>query len=215
MSPLLHDRILTRPQRAPEDSAALARRTRRVSLLKKALPVAGALLLVVLAMAPNWHGPQNGRVSYHVTPNAGPAPASKLQDASYHGTDQHGQPYTLTAATAVQQDADNVVLTTPMGDITLTSGAWLMLKSDSGLYHQKEGLLGLTGNVMLYRNDGTTMSAPVAQIDLHAGSASSSDPVQAQGPFGTLDAAGGFTLINRGAQVTFTGPATLTLMQAQ
>ncbi len=97
----------------------------------------------------------------------------------------------------------------------MKSGAWLELRSDTGLFHQKSDKLGLTGNVTLYRNDGSTMNVAHADIDLHAGTAMSSSPVQAQGPFGTLTAANGFLLTNRGADITFNGPATLTLTQVQ
>ncbi|MBB5372361.1 LPS export ABC transporter periplasmic protein LptC [Acidocella aromatica] len=203
-------------RRDAENPAKLTRHHSRVSLLKKLLPAAAALLLVALALAPYWRsGPDADRVSYHVQANGGSTPASRLLGAKYHGTDQNGQPFTVTADTAVEQDGDNVALTNPAGDITLKSGAWLMLKADTGLYQQQADTLALSGNVTLYRNDGTTMTAPHAVIDLRAGSASSSDPVQVQGPFGTLNAANGFSLTGNGAQVTFIGPATLTLMQAQ
>jgi len=39
--------------------------------------------------------------------------------------------------------------------------------------------------------------------------------VQVQGPFGTLNAANGFVLTNRGTDITFNGPAAMTLTQAQ
>jgi lipopolysaccharide export system protein LptC len=43
----------------------------------------------------------------------------------------------------------------------------------------------------------------------------SAAPVQVQGPFGTLTATNGFLLLDRGADIMFNGPATLTLIQAQ
>jgi hypothetical protein len=39
-------------------------------------------------------------------------------------------------------------------------------------------------------------------------------PVQVQGPFGTLTAANGFVLTDRGRDILFKGPASLTLTQA-
>jgi lipopolysaccharide export system protein LptC len=89
-----------------------------------------------------------------------------------------------------------------------------MLKSDTGLFDQKSQVLGLNGNVTLYRNDGTMMTGPDAKIDLKQGSATSTSPVQAEGPFGTLNATGGYTISNRGEDVVFNGPATLVLSQA-
>ncbi len=71
-----------------------------------------------------------------------------MQGAQYHGTDQQGQPFTVTAENADQKTADLLALTSPVGDITLKSGAWLQLKSDTGMFHQKSQQLGLTGHVI-------------------------------------------------------------------
>jgi lipopolysaccharide export system protein LptC len=217
MSPAARERILDGLRRRnPEVIASIARRSITVSALKKTLPVAAAVLLLALALAPSWRaGPDANRVTYHVQNAAAAAAASRMQGAQYHGTDQQGQPFTITANNADEQNSDTVALTAPIGDITLKSGAWLMLKSDAGLFHQKLDRLGLTGNVTLYRNDGTTMNVNKADIDLHAGSAQSTSPVQVQGPFGTLTASNGFVLLDRGADIIFNGPAAMTLIQAQ
>jgi lipopolysaccharide export system protein LptC len=200
-------------RRSPEMIARFAHRNRSVSIAKRLLPLAAVVLLAALAAAPTLReGPGANRVSSHV--QSGVATASRLQGAKYHGVDQHGQPFTLTADTANQLDADRVALRQPAGDITLKSGAWLELRSDNGLFHQKTQELGLLGNVTLYRNDGTTMMADTADIDLKQGNASSASPVQVQGPFGTLNATHGFSLTDRGADVVFHGPATLVLAQA-
>ncbi len=203
-------------RRNPEMIASIARRSLTVTTLKKLLPVAAVLLLLALALAPSWRaGPDANRVSYHVQNTTAQSAASHMQGAQYRGTDEQGQPYTLTADSADEQADGNVLLKAPIGDLTLKSGAWLLLKSDTGLFHQKTDTLGLTGNVTLYRNDGTTMTVGHVHIDLHAGNASSTDPVQVQGPFGTLNAANGFVLTNRGTDITFNGPAAMTLTQAQ
>jgi lipopolysaccharide export system protein LptC len=206
------DEIRRQRKEAP---ANLARRSLRVMLLKRALPAAALLLLAALAVAPSWQlGPEANRVTYHVSQSTD-SQASRMQGATYHGRDQQGQPYTVTANSAVQQGADNVALTAPQGDITLKSGAWLMLKSATGNYHQKSDKLDLNGGVTLYRNDGTVVSTNRSAIDLRGGDASSTDPVQVTGPFGTLNAQNGFTLTGKGSEITFHGPATLTLTQAQ
>jgi hypothetical protein len=43
------------------------------------------------------------------------------------------------------------------------------------------------------------------------GAAAGADPVHAEGPFGTLEARGGFTLLDKGATIQFAGPAHLVL----
>lgn len=202
-------------QRRPNEAiASIARRSQTVAWLKKLLPVTAVLLLVALAVAPNLRlGPATDRVIYHTQADARAAASSSMENAQYHGVDQQGQPFTLTANKANERGSDDVLLASPEGDITLTSGAWMMLRSDTGVFNQKSQILALDGNVTLYRNDGMTMTAPRAAIDLHNGSASSAAPVAAQGPFGTLNAANGFTLTGRGTDVIFKGPVSLTLDQ--
>jgi lipopolysaccharide export system protein LptC len=216
MSPVTRERMLDGLRRRnPELLAAIARRSMTVGVVKKILPLAAVALLVALAAIPGLRaGPDGNRVTYRVQHMPDGSTASRMQDASYHGVDAQGEPFTLTA-NAADEHGNDIALKSPEGDISLKSGAWLMLKSQHGLYHQKDQQLGLTGDVTLYRNDGTTMKSATAQIDLQKGNAASTAPVQVQGPFGTLEAANGFTLSNRGTEITFNGPATLTLTQAQ
>jgi lipopolysaccharide export system protein LptC len=200
-------------RRSPDMINGTARRSRAVGIFKTLLPAAAVLILIALAIAPGLRaGPGADRVTYKVG-NAPQSSGSHMENAQYKGLDQHGQPFTLSANAANDQGTDDVALAGPQGDISLSTGAWLMLKSDAGLFNQKLQTLGLKGNVTLYRNDGTMMTAPDAKIDLKQGNANSASPVQAAGPFGTLNAAGGFNLSDRGADVVFNGPATLTLNQ--
>ena len=202
-------------QKKPSVRVDLARRSWRVTLLKRVFPAVAVLLLIALALAPSWRsGPGANRVTYHLSTNQAGA-TSSMQGATYHGRDQQGQPYVLTAVGVVQKNTDLATLTSPQGSITLKSGAWLMLKSATGAYHQKTDLLDLSGDVTLYRNDGTIMTTSRAQINLHTNSAMGTAPVQVSGPFGVLQAQNGFTLADQGDQIMFHGPATLVLNQAQ
>lgn len=209
--------VLQNLRRQSQESAAdFVRRSQKVSLAKRLLPAAGLLLLVALVAAPELRsGPDANRVAYHIDPSAADTPASRMLGAKYHGTDLQGQPYTVTADTAVELGPDNVILAAPMGDITLKSGAWMMLKAANGVYRPRSGTLELKNGVTLYRNDGTILTAPDMVIDMRAGTAETNAPTAVQGPFGTLNARNGFILLNRGASITFKGPATLVLTQGQ
>ncbi len=136
--------------------------------------------------------------------------AATLTDAHYRGVDQQGRPYTLTAATAQQVGPERINLTTPKGDITLANGTWLMLQAKDGVFLQHSNQLDLSRNVILYRDDGTTVTTNSASIDLKNGAAAGAEPTHAEGPFGTLDAQG-FTITDKGAAVQFAGPAHLVL----
>jgi lipopolysaccharide export system protein LptC len=150
-------------------------------------------------------------VSYHLaTGGLDAADQGSMTKAHYEGIDDTGRPYTMTADEAVQTDADTVLLTKPAGDITMKSGAWVMVQSLNGVYHAKAQHLDLSNHVVLYRDDGTTVRTSKAYVDLKAGTASGHQLVNADGPFGTLDAHG-FAITDRGSRLHFTGPAKLVL----
>lgn len=57
------------------------------------------------------------------------------------------------------------------------------------------------------------MTTSKAAINLQSSDAHGTEPTDLQGPFGTLHADNGFIMANRGADITFNGPATLNLTQ--
>ncbi|MGH7122580.1 MAG: LPS export ABC transporter periplasmic protein LptC [Acetobacteraceae bacterium] len=190
--------------------ASLARRRRAVTWAKRLLPLAGLALLASITLWPDFDGGAVGeRVRFDLSADL-PGGGGKLVDARYSSVSRQGEPYTVTAAQAVQVAPDRVNLTQPKGDITLQSGSWLMLSGRRGVYGPKSRELDLSGDVTLYRDDGTTLRTSSATIDLAEAAAASGVPVSAEGPFGTLDATG-FSLLDGGAVIQFVGPARLVL----
>ncbi|WP_419760089.1 LPS export ABC transporter periplasmic protein LptC [Acidisoma sp.] len=192
-------------------ASALSRRRFYVACVKRLLPLGALMLLSLVILWPEISRHNPARVTYHVaTGSMGGTDQGSMTKAHYEGVDQSGLPYTMTADQAVQTDADTVQLTGPAGDMTMKSGSWLMVQSRNGIYHAHAQHLDLSNHVVLYRDDGTTVRTSKANIDLKAGTASGHEVVNADGPFGTLDAHG-FTIIDRGARLHFTGPAKLVL----
>ncbi|MGH7082828.1 MAG: LPS export ABC transporter periplasmic protein LptC [Acetobacteraceae bacterium] len=196
-------------RRTVPSPASLARRRWRITWAKRLLPLLGLALLASITLWPDLDGGAGERVSFHVPANATEG-GGKLIDAEYNSVNQHGEPYTVTAAKAVQAAPDRVNLAQPKGDITLQSGSWVLLEAKQGVYGPKSRELDLSGDVTLYRDDGTTLRSSSATVDLGQGAAASGVPVSAEGPFGTLDATG-FSLFDGGAVIQFYGPARLIL----
>ncbi len=195
--------------RVPPAPRRIARRRLLITLTKWLLPLTAMALLASIAL---WPEIQDAATQSRLRLNhvSGEVDGGKLLDARYNGVDEKGRPYTLTAATAWQITADQVGLTMPKADITLQNGTWLMLTSKTGTYMQHLNQLDLVKEVTLYRDDGTTLNTDSASIDLKAGVAAGSAPVHAEGPFGVLDAQG-FTVMDKGAAIDFSGPAHLVL----
>lgn len=180
-----------------------------VGLAKRVLPLVALGLLLLVAFYPELNsGGDRNRISYRrvdITPEGG-----QLTEAHYQGVDAAGRPYTVTAAKVRQVGPERTDLDAPKADMQLQSGEWLMVRARQGIFEQKLNRLDLVGDVTIYRDDGTVLATEAASIDMAANAAAGNEMVHAEGPFGVLDAQG-FTVLDRGAVVQFTGPARLVL----
>jgi lipopolysaccharide export system protein LptC len=211
--PLPRPPTLPRPQRLmgtarrrlPPD---MGRRHFAVGLAKRLLPVVALVLLSLVALWPEINKDERSRWTAGIR---GIEPQSgQLTDLHYRGVDDRDRPYAVTASGAQQISPERINLTDPKGDINLESGNWMMAQSRRGVYMPHANQLDLSGEVVLYRDDGLTMTTDAATLDLKGGVASSAEKVHVEGPFGTLDAQG-FAVMDRGAVMQFTGPGRLVL----
>jgi lipopolysaccharide export system protein LptC len=137
----------------------------------------------------------------------------RMLDPRYTGLDRANRPYVLTASSATQASGgdDLVSLAAPKADMTTNSGNWVEVTSYTGTYQPQPQLLDLYGDVELYQDRGNEFHTDSAQIDIANGTAKSEQPVNGQGPFGHVTA-DGFTMLDRGAVIQFTGKTYLTLL---
>jgi lipopolysaccharide export system protein LptC len=201
-----------RPRRVADTTrlrppARVGNRHFAVAVAKHLLPLVALVLLALVVLWPEYREEQYAQLYDH----SGIDPVNgELTDVRYNGVDQSDRPYTVTATSAHQVSSERIDLVQPKADITLQNGSWLMAQSHQGVYVQHDNVLDLTGNVVLYRDDGLTMVTDVATMDLKAGAASSVAKVHAEGPFGTLDAQG-FSVTDSGTVIQFAGPGRLVL----
>ena len=202
------------PTHAPRERSALrpgalARRHFVITLTKYLLPVAAIALLTTVALWPDFSHRKDA-TRFNPANFSGEIEGARLKHARYHGVNEKGEPYTLTADSARQRDTERVELTKPQGDIAQAGGTWINLKAEHGIFMQKANTLDLWQNVVLYRDDGTTLNTASVTMDIKSGSAVGGEPVHAEGPFGVLDAQG-FSLTEKGTAIQFTGPAHVVL----
>ena len=197
-------------RRRPPTRGRLMRRRVALTAVKWLLPLGALLLLGSVALWPELNrivGSSRLAMRKLAAVEVG---TGRMVAPRYRGVDVHGRPYTVTADSAQQAGPERVNLVAPKGDVVLQNGTWLMLQGREGVYMQHIGQLDLSGDVTMYRQDGTVMTSDTADVDLKQDSASSNDRTHAEGPFGTLDAQG-FTLVDKGAVIQFQGPAHLLL----
>ncbi len=191
----------------------IARRRVIVTMTKWLLPLVALLLLGAIAAWPEISRvTDQGRITFRRALGLA-ADSARMLEPRYHGANERGQPYTLSAASAVQVGPERVNLEAPKGDVMLQGGSWMLVQSKTGVFVQHRNQLDLSDDVQLYRDDGVTMRTESATVDLKSGAATSAMMTHAEGPFGQLDAQG-FTLVDKGAVVQFQGPARLILNEA-
>lgn len=199
-----------RARLAAANHAAQFSRTysRLVGVLKYVLPVAGLVIVALVVLWPELHHVQVDISSPTERPTAGAN--GEIQNPRYSGVDEASRPYTVWATVAKQMEDQIFNMNRPKGQLALPSGLMLTLDADSGRLNRTTKSVHLDGDVTLRRSDGTVMTTESADIDMVNKGASSGTPVTAQGPFGTLSAAG-FKVEQQGDVIIFTGPTKLLL----
>jgi len=197
-------------RRRPPTRGRLVRRRATLTAVKWLLPLGALLLLGAVALWPELNriiGSSRLAMRGLAAVELG---TGRMVAPRYRGVDARGRPYTVTADSAKEAGPERIDLVAPKGDVVMQNGAWLMLEGRDGVYMQHTGQLDLSGDVTLYRQDGTVMTSDTADVDLKQDSAASNDRTHAEGPFGTLDAQG-FVLVDKGAVIQFQGPAHMVL----
>lgn len=186
-----------------------AGRRRRVTWSKRLLPVGAVLLLATIALWPEISRQINAGRRALRPGLTGEFEAGKLLNVRYHGIDGT-RPYTVTADQALQDGPERINLVQPKGDLTSDNGSWTYVQAKAGVYIQHASLLDLSGDVVVYRDNGVTLQTQSAAMDLKSGAAAGNEKTHAEGPFGTLDAQG-FALVDKGAVIQFQGASRLVL----
>ena len=207
------------PHFAPEAGRRLGLGySRFVGMMKVLLPV-GAAILVGLVVVWPYLKPTDGRFRIGFSSLAATeAERPNIVNPRLVGTDDKNQPFQITADLAKNfqlrkdfwQNAAPVDLEMPKADITLKDGSWLVLTANTGLLVPSTKRLELNGQVNLFHDSGYELRTSHAVIDLDKGSAVSDQPVEGQGPFGNINAAG-LRMTDKGKDIVFTGKAKLVL----
>jgi lipopolysaccharide export system protein LptC len=189
---------------------------RFVGIMRILLPTVAASLLILVALWPQITDQQQ---RYSITPAKIASEAAKtltMTNGVYSGIDEKRRPFTLTAE-AVKLSNSNlavVKLTAPKADLLLEDGSWVAVTAREGTYDRDNKILNLRGAVNLFHDSGYEFRTSAAVIDMMAGDAYGTDPVQGQGPFGNIKSQG-FVIRNRGERIEFTGKADLLLYPDQ
>ena len=192
------------------------RYSRCVALLKRALPVLGVTLLVLVAAWPQL-GPllETVRLGLPLI-DLREAHELRMLNPRYAGIDRFNRPYVVTSAIGrqVPNRDDLMSLEQPRAEMTMHRGAVVVVTAATAIYQTQAQLLDLFGDVNLVHENGTRFVTKTARVDVSASTAEGHDPVSGHGPSGDI-AAQGFRVLDKGDTVIFTGESSLLLKGAK
>ena len=181
-------------------------RSRFVAAMKYILPGLAMLLLMLVVAWPEFASDDN---RFRIPEAVGPIGTSRPQvlNARVLGVDSKSRPFQITAETSALKNEGGrefYQLEQPKADIVLEDGTWVALTAVDGEYEEETKFLYLVGNVNVFHDAGHEFNTPKARFNLNDRSASGDDPVEGQGPLGTLKSEG-FRIFDGGERVLFTG----------
>jgi len=184
--------------------------SRRVALLKLALPATGGSLLLMVMIWPRV-APLFDRLRIAAI-DLREARELRMINPRYAGTDRDGHPFVVTAAVGrqVPQRDDVMSLDQPVANVQSRSGAKIVVTADSGVYQTQTQYLDLFGKVTVTHENGTTFVTTNGRMDAANGAAEGHNPVEGHGPQGDVTGQG-FQILDKGDIVIFTGQSNLLL----
>jgi len=164
--------------------------SRFVGMMKLLLPLLGLGLVVTLVVWPNEFQKATGFHLAYVSSDSNGGVDLTMLRPRYLGTDSRNQPFVVTADSATQDPVDQrlITLIRLQADMSMADGSWFTVMADNGIYHQQKQFLRLEGAINLFSDQGYEFNARSADVNLKSGKATSSFPINGQGPFGTIRA---------------------------
>lgn len=131
--------------------------------------------------------------------------AVNVGDLKFTGFDKKNQAYTISAATAEQDENEpNIVhLTRVEAELKVAkSGDVIFVQSDTGRYDTDAETVRLSDNINLKSTSGFSAKLSEAEVHLKAGRVHSDQPVAVTMPNGTIEA-NGVDIFERGKRIVF------------
>ncbi|MDE1938086.1 MAG: LPS export ABC transporter periplasmic protein LptC [Alphaproteobacteria bacterium] len=167
------------------------RYTRFVAFMKRVLPIAAAAVLasvIAYSFIPRHQEQDHMSLTYQhmgTIRNDLAMIRPKLT-----GADGKGNPFTITAAAAVQnaKNRRQATLEKVDADIQLDGAQWINASAAHGFFDMDAGTLKLDGGLSVYTDTGYELHTQSADVNLRQGIFKGQQKVTGQGPLGSLSA---------------------------
>lgn len=182
-------------------ASAFRKRSRRVQLLRRVLPVA---IIVLAGGTVSWIVLRS--VMSDVERKAGTSREIRLDKPRFHGQDAEGRSFVIGAEGAVRDpETGHFRLVGPALQLNLGGRKVTTMTADGGLYDQAAKTVTIGPNVKITDGgSGFTLVTPEAVVDTATGIVTGNKGVQGSGPLGTISASS-YVIREQGGRVEFRG----------
>lgn len=139
----------------------------------------------------------------------------QIGDAEYSGfQSQEDLPFTLSADKIIQKEnsINELILDAPKADMVLDDQSWLAISANAGFLDQRQKILSLNNDVVIFHDKGYELQTKTAIIDVDARIIEGYEYLEAIGSFGQISGKG-FILQESGQHIFVKGPAKVTFSQ--
>jgi lipopolysaccharide export system protein LptC len=173
-----------------------------IHVLRRALPLTGVILLLLIG---GWAAVNTLFWRLGAAAHKGDM-AIRMLKPNFQGRDDKGQPYLLSAASALRDDGDSarVSLEDPVFTLGSAATGQTHVRAKHGVYREDTRILNLTGDVHLDDANGYHFVTEHAVIDTQKNNVDGELHVDGRGPLGQI-AASSYAVRDGGAHVYFTG----------
>ncbi|MBN66519.1 MAG: LPS export ABC transporter periplasmic protein LptC [Rickettsiales bacterium] len=190
--------------------ASIGKYTQFVFFSKMSLLGLALLLILTIIILPVINADKEGlRIAFNNAKEKAES-VPMMTNPKFQGVDENNQPYTITANSALQHDAQTIVLDKIQADIFLKDDAWMNLSANDGTLNTTNKSLLLKGNVHIFHDAGYEFVTEEMHVDMDQNKAYGDKDVQGKGPMGVLRATG-FSVTDRGQVMQFNGRVHLTV----
>lgn len=178
------------------------RRSRRVLLLRRVLPIG---IAVVAGGAVLWIVGQT--IVAGIEQRASRVDEIRLSNPMFHGQDAQGRAFVIGAEEAVRDSRTGLYrLEAPLMRIDQTGGKSTQLSAGRGVYDEKSRRLTLSGQVLIADDGaGFRFTAPKAVVDTSTGRVTGTEGIRGEGPLGTISASS-YAISEQGGRIVLGGP---------
>jgi lipopolysaccharide export system protein LptC len=187
------------------------RYTRFVTIAKRALLLA-ALALIAAVLAYSLQPREQNRVAMTFERIGKVSNDLAMIKPKLTGTDDDGNPFTVTADSAVQdgRSARRARLNNVQADMTLKDSGWMSATAKAGLVDATAKKLALWGGVSIFSDSGYELHTNEVHVDLANGVARGDHVVMGQGPLGSIRA-DRFTVDRQNQRIFLMGDVHMTI----